>query len=367
MAFPTTDTRNLNDIATVTWRQIIDGQTNLITSSDEKMFQILRMRGAIEPFTGGDEFTVSAIIAGGSGLAEVDPADENPSVTLLASGQQTLAPARYKIFKRLDQVNWATSVLDLNQGVTKVGDVVSAKQLAMAMTMLEQFIDQSETPGGFFFTTSKFTNDTTPATNNAKAMFTDLDIDFAGVDVSTYTRWAPTSTASTSSSGLNLLTSDLTAFINDTDYGSEGLMTDMITNNAVWKRIVGLKAANNVASLSPANVDFGARNTTEHGGIPIHWTRHLSDTAHTSWDNTSTAGDTAYMPIFGIDFNSVCLRIKIGPGMPGDAPAIISRAGPIFMQPTTDFWSQRFQTYGQWYFRKSRRTSGTLQGIETVS
>lgn len=361
MAWPSDRTLQLNEIFAGTFHALIPFQYNLLTQADEKLFRVASIRDAFDFHQGGDEFRVNAIIKGGDASQEYDPADENPSITFNTTGEQSISTAHYKMWAREKQMNIASKTLELNAGAQKVADIFSTKIKANVMKMMEEFVNNAQTPGGFWYQVGGL-----PSAElcNAQALFVSQTLDFAEVDVSTYTKFKPSTVAASDSNAPNLISQDLTALLNACDYDSEGYPTDIFTNQTVWEKIIALKAAKNVASMDPASVDFGARSTTMHAGVPVHWSRHIGDT-NTYWNNNSDT--TGSHPIIAIDFSSLRLRLQRGGTMPGDEYAIIRREGPFFLQPSSPFYSQRMTSTAQWYFSTSRRTSGSLSNILDVT
>lgn len=361
----TTRQFEINDISAVTYHSLVPFQYNLITEADEKWLQVAYRRGAVESLPGGDEFKAAAIIAGGLADKEYDPADENPSTTFHETGEQTLTNAQYKMFVRARNVNWSTELPELNMGPGALANALSIKLRANMMDMVENLIDNGSSPGGFW-QASQVLPGSGGGITNAHTCFVDQDGDFGEIDVSTYTKWKPAKYVASNSVSANLISQDLTGLLNACDRQAEGFPTDIFTNQTIWEKIVALKAAKNVASTNPAFVDFGARNTTDHAGIPIHWSRHIPTTTSTFWDEASTTPIASH-PIIAVDFSAFHLRLRRGGGMPGDERALIQRVGPTLLHPTKPFFFQRIRLIAQWYFQRTRRTSGHMGGVKGTS
>ena len=360
MTWPTDRTFTIHDVNTLVYQQILPSTVNLLTQNDDKLFQIAFRRGAIEPYVGGDEFKVPVIIAGGDASKEYDPSIEEPTTTVSSTAYKILAPSNYKIYGRTKNVNFAQDLEDMSGGPLAVADIMSKVYLSNFMKMIEELTDNGSSPGGFYNTTSVLP---TSGITNAKAMFA-ITGDFAEVVVATYDKYKPALVNASSSDGANLISADITLLLNSCDRASEGFPTDIVTAQTVWNKIISLKAAKNVATVGPASIDFGARNTTEHGGVPIHWSRHLKD-KNIAWDVTDTT--TQEYAFLAIDFNSVRFRIKQGGAQPGDEYGFITRVGPLALHPLLLKWFQRVRFMGQWYFQGARRTSGHMEGISNLT
>lgn len=357
MAWPSTNVYTINNISSVVWRELLPDQLNLITDGRDPLMRVAGRRGAIQPFAGGDKFNVNTIISSGETEVEYDPAAVDPSTTVGTTGYQYVAPAEYKYYARTKNMIFPQDLNEMVSNPRAIADIFRTEYLANMMGMVENLCNTETAPGGFWSTTGVLPS---AGLTNAYSMFADATSDFAGVDVSAYTKFKPTLTDFADADGSELLKTGLQKFLNEHAYGSEGGITDIFTTQTAWEKIRSLMIADGILAVRQITDDVGVMNTLTYAGVDIHWSPFL--VKDSVWDIAATSDSES--PFIGIDFNSVRLRVKPGGGIPGDQFGLFRRLNMPTLSETRVKFFQRLGLIAQWCFTKSRRTSGHGQGLQ---
>jgi len=359
MAWPTDRTASINDLNAVVYRQILKLLVNLVSEGEQKEFRVAAARGAIETHEGADEWHVPVLIGGpaDADIVEYDPADSDPTDALTTTGQKILADAKFKAWSRTQNVTFNQDFLNLGKGALAVMDHLATRYKAHIMLMLEGLLSASATRKGLWYTSSVLPS---AGMTNLKTIYADRTSDFGEVDVSAYPEYLPQLVTTSAPSGANLVSDDLQALYNACERGLEGGITDWFTDTKVWEAIRKNIYTDGVLAVGRLDTNFGLQGSIPFADTWIHRTRHA--TKSTAWDVTN--GATAYNPLVGVDFRNLAWRIIPGAGVQGDDVGVIRRVGDLATIPGEPKVYQRIALTAQWYLRQSRRTGGTIEGLD---
>jgi hypothetical protein len=149
-----------------------------------------------------------------------------------------------------------------------------------------------------------------------------------------------------------------------TTYSEVERPTDIWTTLEVFTKFIHFLREDG-ALPDPVRANMGKEGSIPFGGLNIDWHRYLA--ADSIWNHT-TGIDTAYLPILGINFNSLRLNlVKRGGAMPHDEVGMFESVGEMELAHQLPILYKRVQWKRQLSWDHGRRSSFMLTEAASVS